>query len=64
MTVRSSICIGDTKHEFSSMAYGQRKDCAMRMKMQLLKSQGRRPKDGWLLENPDYAVYWENLFLL
>lgn len=61
MTVRTSIWIGDINHNLSSMEYGQRKDCAMKMKMQILKSQGRKPKDWWLLENPEYAAYWVKL---
>lgn len=61
MTVRSSIWIGDTKHDFSTMEYEQKKDCVMKMKMQILKSQGRKPQDSWLLKNPGYAIYWDKL---
>lgn len=61
MTVRSSIWIGDTKHDFSSLEPEKKKECVLKIKLQILKSQGRKPIDSWLLKNPEYAEYWEAL---
>lgn len=61
MTVRSWIWIGDKKHDFTNMEDEKKKDCVMKMKMQILKSQGRKPIDTWLLKNPSYAEYWDKL---
>lgn len=73
MTVRSSIWIGDTKHDFSTiehgkkkecvfkMEYEKRKDCSIKARLQRMKSQGMKPIDSWLLKNPEYAEYWEAL---
>ncbi len=61
MTVRSWIWIGDDKHDFTNMEHEKKEDCVIKIKMQILKSQGRKPKDWWLLENPSYAEYWGRL---
>lgn len=61
MTVTSSIWIGDTKHDFSSLAPDVKKEYAIKMKLQMLKAMGREPLDSWLLKNPTYAEHWEKL---
>lgn len=61
MTVTRSIWIGDTKHDFSTMDQELKRDCALKMQLQMLKAIGRKPKDVWLRENPIYAEYWERL---
>lgn len=61
MIVKSWIWIGDTKYDFTNMEYEKKKDCVMKIKMQIIRSQGRKPKDWWLKENPRYAEYWEQL---
>ena len=75
MTVRSSIWIGDKKHDYSMseyekngdveyngiMEYEKREDCSIKARLQRMKSQGRKPTDSWLLKNPEYAEYWDKL---
>ena len=61
MTVTSWIWIDGKRHNFTNMEPEKKKDCATKMQLQLLKAIGRKPTDSWLLENPVYAEYWEEL---
>lgn len=61
MTIRRWIWIDGVRHNFEELSDEKKEECAIKMQLQVLRSQGREPTDEWLEDNPIYQEHWDRI---